>query len=210
MINKTVFFVVISAFLIGSGVAYWWQQQGTEFVFLDPEWHNEAQFIGWGDLLPEQDYASLQEAEKKRQAILGEQSLSEQERQLLASVALANDEDYQNALQSQTVRSELHQQNVEIAGFVVPLEFDQQRRVTQFFIVPYYGACIHYPPPPPNQIIYARSNTGFKVEDISKPFLFAGQLHTALYEDPVATSAYLLELGAVSFYNTEPDEIRQH
>jgi hypothetical protein len=42
---------------------------------------------------------------------------------------------------------------IRIAGFVVPLE-RTQNRVTEFLLVPYFGACIHVPPPPANQIIH--------------------------------------------------------
>jgi len=43
-----------------------------------------------------------------------------------------------------------------IAGFALPLERVGDK-VTEFLIVPYFGACIHTPPPPANQIIHARS-----------------------------------------------------
>jgi hypothetical protein len=44
-------------------------------------------------------------------------------------------------------------QRIRIPGFVVPLE-RQQNHVTEFLLVPYFGACIHTPPPPANQIIH--------------------------------------------------------
>ena len=43
-------------------------------------------------------------------------------------------------------------QRIRIPGFVVPLE-RKGERVTEFLLVPYFGACIHVPPPPANQII---------------------------------------------------------
>src|SRR5690606_18432104 len=42
---------------------------------------------------------------------------------------------------------------VRIPGFMVPLE-DTETRVTEFLLVPYFGACIHTPPPPPNQMVH--------------------------------------------------------
>lgn len=39
-------------------------------------------------------------------------------------------------------------------GFVVPLERDGNNNLTEFLLVPYYGACIHVPPPPPDQIVH--------------------------------------------------------
>jgi uncharacterized protein len=47
----------------------------------------------------------------------------------------------------------LHGRQVRIPGFMVPLE-DWEEQVTEFILVPYFGACIHVPPPPPNQLVY--------------------------------------------------------
>lgn len=44
---------------------------------------------------------------------------------------------------------------VRIAGFTVTLERNDQG-VTEFLLVPYYGACIHTPPPA-NQIVHVRA-----------------------------------------------------
>jgi hypothetical protein len=44
---------------------------------------------------------------------------------------------------------------VKIPGFVVPLEGDGVK-LSEFLLVPYYGACIHVPPPPNNQVIYVQ------------------------------------------------------
>ncbi len=50
----------------------------------------------------------------------------------------------------------LHGKKGRIAGFALPLERNGDK-VTEFLIVPYFGACIHSPPPPANQIIHAKS-----------------------------------------------------
>jgi zinc transporter ZupT len=47
----------------------------------------------------------------------------------------------------------LRGEHVKIHGFVVPLERDRDEALTEFLLVPYFGACIHVPPPPQNQII---------------------------------------------------------
>lgn len=41
---------------------------------------------------------------------------------------------------------------------LLPLEFDG-KRVTEFLLVPYVGACIHTPPPP-NRIVHVKSELG--------------------------------------------------
>lgn len=50
----------------------------------------------------------------------------------------------------------LNGKKARIAGFALPLERVGDK-VTEFLIVPYFGACIHTPPPPANQIIHAKS-----------------------------------------------------
>lgn len=54
---------------------------------------------------------------------------------------------------------QLEGQQVKIPGFMVPLE-DDQRKVTEFLLVPTPQACIHVPPPPPNQMVYVRMKKG--------------------------------------------------
>lgn len=51
------------------------------------------------------------------------------------------------------VVSELNGVQVEIPGFVVPLDTDPNR-IKEFLLVPYFGACIHVPPPPSNQVLH--------------------------------------------------------
>lgn len=54
-------------------------------------------------------------------------------------------------------------QVVSIPGFMVPFE-DGMTGVTEFILVPYFGACIHMPPPPPNQMVYVRMEGGATVD----------------------------------------------
>ncbi|MDR1462617.1 MAG: DUF3299 domain-containing protein [Azoarcus sp.] len=42
---------------------------------------------------------------------------------------------------------------IKIPGFVAPLDFDEGRKIREFLLVPYFGACIHVPPPPANQVV---------------------------------------------------------
>lgn len=42
---------------------------------------------------------------------------------------------------------------VRLPGFVVALEGTAEG-ITEFLLVPYFGACIHVPPPPANQIVH--------------------------------------------------------
>ncbi|MBI2319708.1 MAG: DUF3299 domain-containing protein, partial [Betaproteobacteria bacterium] len=51
------------------------------------------------------------------------------------------------------VVASLNGARIRIPGFIVPLE-NSRGQITEFLLVPYFGACIHTPPPPSNQIIH--------------------------------------------------------
>ena len=51
------------------------------------------------------------------------------------------------------VVKELDGTQVRLPGFLVMLE-GNSKGVTEFLLVPYFGACIHVPPPPANQIVH--------------------------------------------------------
>ena len=45
------------------------------------------------------------------------------------------------------VVSELDGKSIRVPGFIVPIEFEPGNLITEFFLVPYFGACFHKPPP---------------------------------------------------------------
>ncbi|KAB2917529.1 MAG: DUF3299 domain-containing protein [Dechloromonas sp.] len=51
------------------------------------------------------------------------------------------------------VEPALNGRRVRLPGFVVPLE-RQGDLVSEFLLVPYFGACVHVPPPPSNQVVH--------------------------------------------------------
>lgn len=112
--------------------------------------------------------------------------------------ATSNDR-YQQALVSTNIIKDLNGRAVRIPGFVVPVEFDEEI-ITEFFLVPYFGACIHSPPPPPNQMIYVQAAKGLKLETLYDPFWISGKLSTTLVENFMATAAYSLEMASYEAY----------
>ncbi len=103
-------------------------------------------------------------------------------------------------LRSTKIVPELDGKKVKIGGYIVPVEFDDDMRITEFFLVPYFGACIHVPPPPPNQIIYIKYPKGFETETIVDPFWITGVLHTKTTNNNIAQASYSLEASKVSPY----------
>ncbi len=79
-----------------------------------------------------------------------------------------------------SVRQELNGSQVKIPGFVVPLEGDEEK-ITEFLLVPYFGACIHVPPPPPNQIIYVKFPQGAPIQQLWDVIYVIGTLKTETF-----------------------------
>lgn len=107
---------------------------------------------------------------------------------------------YRQALQSSAVRGELADLKVRIPGYIVPLAFDDKRRVIEFFLVPYMGACLHLPPPPPNQIIYANYEIGLEMDSLWDPYWVEGELKIKNVSNLVGESAYAISVTKLETY----------
>lgn len=107
---------------------------------------------------------------------------------------------FYEALKSTKVVSTFANQSIRIPGFIVPLNFNEAQLVTEFFVVPYFGACLHLPPPPPNQILFAEFPTGVEQEALHHAFWFEGELVIAQSKTELGTSAYRLKLDALYLY----------
>lgn len=84
----------------------------------------------------------------------------------------------------------LNGKSVRLGGYPVPLEHNAKGQVTQFFLVPYPGACIHVPPPPPNQMVLVRYPNGITLEDLYTPLWVDGQLTIQKTHHALAEAAY--------------------
>ncbi|HEX6133404.1 MAG TPA: DUF3299 domain-containing protein [Longimicrobiales bacterium] len=81
---------------------------------------------------------------------------------------------------------------VRIPGFMVPLE-DTETRVTEFLLVPYFGACIHTPPPPPNQMVHVLMHSNQVVDvNLWDPIWIVGRLKIESVESPYGMVGYQL------------------
>lgn len=107
---------------------------------------------------------------------------------------------YQQALVSTRVIDEFDGKAIRIPGFIVPLEQNEEQKATAFFVVPYFGACLHMPPPPPNQILYVEYKEGVAVENLYDPYWFEGTVKIDNHESALGTSAYSLVLDSFTLY----------
>lgn len=150
--------------------------------------------IEWTDLIPPEVLEILMNPPQYVTDIEDGAAEDQISSQIQNSLAAANDDAYQQALASVEVNGEMNGKMVRIPGFVVPVEFDEQQVVTQFFLVPYFGACLHMPPPPPNQIIMVDAPQGIEMEGLGTPFWISGEISTTLTENDMAMSAYSMKL----------------
>lgn len=164
--------------------------------------NSEITHLGWGELLPKSDQDVLTKYQSS-----SEKSLSEQ---VTLSLQATTDQRYQSALYSTNVVEDVIDKTVSISGYMVPIDLNEDRSIKRFFLVPYYGACIHYPPPPPNQMIYVDLIDGFSKIMMSQAFTLTGVLEKGLFEDHQGTSAYILNVSQIEEFNEQPDEYRTH
>lgn len=99
-----------------------------------------------------------------------------------------------------SVNKELDGQNVRLPGFIVPLDIGKDGLVSEFFLVPYFGACIHVPPPPPNQIVYVRMVKGIALDSIYDAYWITGRLKLQNKTTRLGAAAYHLAGEKVELY----------
>ncbi|AQA18597.1 hypothetical protein BST95_10480 [Halioglobus japonicus] len=156
--------------------------------------------IEWVELIPAEDLEVLMNPPEYITNVEDGSMEDQISSQIQNTLAAADNDRYQQALVSTQVNAEMDGAMVRVPGFIVPLEFNEQQVVTQFFLVPYFGACLHMPPPPPNQIILVNSPQGVEIEGLGAPYWVRGKLSTTISDNEIATSAYALALHDYELY----------
>jgi len=162
------------------------------------------QDVEWTELMPKEDLEALLQPPEEVMNIPDGSEMDQLSSQMSNAIAQANDSRYQQALSSTNVVEAFNNQHIRIPGFIVPIDFDDKQRTIRFFLVPYFGACIHVPPPPPNQIILVDYPQGLRIDELYDAFHISGLLKTSLFQHQMATSAYLLEAASVVPYIETP------
>ena len=86
-----------------------------------------------------------------------------------------------------------------IAGFALPLE-RQGDKVSEFLLVPYFGACIHTPPPPANQIVHAKAAKPLAGIKMMQPIWALGTFSTQRGETTWGVAGYQLKVDKILPY----------
>jgi uncharacterized protein len=98
------------------------------------------------------------------------------------------------------VNKELDGASVKLPGFIVPLDVGKDGMVSEFFLVPYFGACIHVPPPPPNQIVHVRVPKGIALDSIYEAYWVTGRMKIENKTSRFGAAAYTLTADKVEVY----------
>jgi len=82
-------------------------------------------------------------------------------------------------------------QDIVLAGFIAPLTYSGDL-ITEFLLVPYFGACIHVPAPPPNQtvMVTVAEGEGVPIDDSWGAIWVAGTMTLDAADTDLATAAY--------------------
>ncbi|WP_342805567.1 DUF3299 domain-containing protein [Alteromonas sp. M12] len=157
--------------------------------------------IEWIELMPQSDLDALLDPPDFLNEIKDGSELDSVQALSGMSEKSENVERFQQALTSTRIIQSFDKKSIRIPGFIVPLSSDDQKRVVEFFIVPYFGACLHMPPPPPNQIIYGKFSKGIKLTQLDVAFWFEGVINIETNSNETGTSAYAMTLDNIEIYD---------
>ena len=95
----------------------------------------------------------------------------------------------------------LMKQKVSIPGFIAPLE-QIDGVITEFLLVPYFGACIHLPAPPANQTVYVKTSRdyGIKIDDAYQPIWVSGEMLIEMESTEIGAASYQIHDALISPY----------
>lgn len=145
--------------------------------------------IGWEELLPAGEEERIAEMYQSQMAMLYSSPIAE------GSAA-----DSMIQIGTFNTVKELNETKVRIPGYTVPFEFGSNAEISEFLLVPYYGACLHAPPPPPNQTIFVITDEPIKLKDLAQAVWIEGTIYTQTQESELADAAYTIKLEHIETY----------
>ena len=128
--------------------------------------------IDWLELMPEDEVRALEE---------------------MQNVIDHSGDAPQSEVMSDRTVPEMDGREGKIVGYIVPLSVSETNEILEFFLVPYFGACIHVPPPPPNQLIHVKADEPIPMVNIWDPYWVEGSVHVRTIENSMAKASYTME-----------------
>ena len=149
---------------------------------------DDVRVLSWEELLPE---GTFQQPSQQPNVNEGEEWDWEED---------SFDEAFSTPVFPVGVVEELNEKQVKLPGFIVPLEMGDGGKVGEFLLVPYFGACIHYPAPPPNQIVYVTMPEPVEVKSIWDPVWVTGEMRTESRHSELGSAGYTMAGNLVEVY----------
>jgi len=164
--------------------------------------------INWEALLPEGEPEKIEKLFDGYYANLDEKLQSQQSQTLFdagkeggyADIPEGDALDFMPQIGTFNVVEELDGVRVRIPGYILPFEFSKSGEISEFLLVPYFGACIHTPPPPPNQIVYVTSKEPMVLGDQWDAVWAVGVLRAKSNMNDLGDAAYTLEIESWETY----------
>lgn len=96
----------------------------------------------------------------------------------------------------------VHGKWIRLPGFIAPLTQDGGQ-ITEFLLVPYFGACIHSPPPPINQtvLVQAAADNGIAADDAYYPVWVMGQIEVESHPTDIGAAGYVVKNARIERYD---------
>lgn len=162
---------------------------GDVIVWLEDNGEPDAEEIDWNTLIPENWRPDVLMKEYDVENISDDDPRAKELLEKLKAL-----------WQEAPIVSELDGRRVKLPGFVVPLEMDP-KKIDQFLLVPYYGACIHVPPPPANQTVHVLIREGKAFEgQLFDVVWVTGTLRVEHLSSELADAGYRMENATVIPY----------
>lgn len=155
----------------------------------------EPRTLDWLELMPAEDRAQMEKLPELMEELNAD--LLEQGDSLSEEVRMPD------VLQSTAVVGELEGKFVRIPGYLVPLELNERGDAETFFLVPYFGACIHVPPPPPNQMVHVTFSGGLPADAIYIPYWVTGELEIETTANELGVATYAIDATTINEYEYE-------
>ena len=146
-----------------------------------------AEAISWADLMPVEEIEA-------RQAITEGRADPGLVSQFLGNSPIENQAGTFNAVE------DLDDLVVRMPGYLLPLDFAEFGSAREFLLLPFHGACVHYPPPPPNQIVYIRSSEPIEFGSLWEPVWVEGLMTIERVDTDLAATAYSMVVRTVEPY----------
>lgn len=146
--------------------------------------------IGWEELMPEGEEERIAEMYQAQMA------------RLYSGGGVAEGSAADQAIQIGTfnVVEDMDGMKVRLPGYTVPFDYGSEAEISEFLLVPYYGACLHAPPPPPNQTVFVETADKIKLRDLSQAVWIEGTLRTKRQNSSLADAAYTIEMTGWEIY----------